>query len=303
MQPATPETSRPRTVIFVRHAQSEWNRATKRPWIGLPAALFGRDHALTPKGYAQADALREELEERKSHERVGLASVHSATAVWSSPCTRALQTAFVALLPLFQRDHPPVDVAVRPVAREQKNTVLSRDNVGAAKGDGVVERACNRLGRLPAPPGAAALETMRSASLRGDLSEVHGRWWTHGAESAQGVQQRTTQLLHELQQSSHETLIVVSHSNFIRRLLDVHLSRTRGCKRDDSGEMATALRTRKVPNCGVVVCTLDPDGETPLRDCELCWPPDAKDRMMSRSARRRGLWSSTNNLAKVAPSA
>ena len=44
----------------------------------------------------------------------------------------------------------------------------------------------------------------------------------------------------------------------------------------------------KLPNCGVLVCTLDASGERPLRDCQLHWPPDGATRVLP--PRKAGPW-------------
>ena len=92
-----------KTIVFIRHAESTWNRALKRQPFRLPTALADVDHAITHMGYAQSAALQRALRDTPASDASGLATAHRASAVWASPQTRALQTALVALQPLFQR--------------------------------------------------------------------------------------------------------------------------------------------------------------------------------------------------------
>lgn len=271
--------TRTKRVFFIRHAESEWNRAMRQQWHRLPAVLLGRDHPLTPSGHEQASALQTALEAalRAAEEKAttsdaapaGLAAAREATAVWTSPLTRALQTTLVGLLPLLQRQSPPPPhVCLRPIAREHRRWLGGRDNVGAAVGDAIFERAMGHLEKLPHPPAAAAASTMRRVGAASDVSEVQGRWWTVRSEPAARVRERAAALVAELQASTHDTLIVTSHSNFFRTLF--------GEFADPKSATDTAIiGGRKVPNAGVVMCTLAPDGDRPLRDCELCWQPES----------------------------
>ena len=130
---------------------------------------------------------------------------------------------------------------------------------------------------------------------------MQGRWWTLGREPVARTRQRAAQLLEELQASSHDTLIVVSHSNFLKRLLADHLATTAAddATSDEVAAMEAALRTRKVPNCGVVVCTLEPSGDKPLRGCKLCWAPEGTGQSATRKGKPRR--TAPTRTAKVAP--
>jgi broad specificity phosphatase PhoE/signal recognition particle receptor subunit beta len=264
--PAPPEGSK--TVFFVRHAQSRWNLASHRPWR-MPRELLRVDHPLTAKGHKQALALRGAAFTGPAASGA-LEGLKGASVVWASPYTRAVQTALAGLLPLWvdaanDGTLPPHVVAgapapslqLRPLIRERKNTLVSRDNVGGAKGSKIVPRAVRHLKRLPkAARPAEAVAAMMTGSVPAETGEVGGRWWTRTSESRAGSRKRATATLTELAASEHTTMIVVSHSHFLRALFGAGLS-DEAC----TPELAAALRKRKIPNCGVVVCSVSADGK------------------------------------------
>ena len=48
--------------------------------------------------------------------------------------------------------------------------------------------------------------------------------------------------------------------------------------------MARAMRKAKLPNCGVVCCTLEMEGEKPvLREAKVCWPADGAEMMLRKT--------------------
>ena len=138
MATTTTETAgrRKLTVFVVRHAQSRWNAAQKqRQWGKLLAEC---DHPLSSLGCKQALLLKDELGACmacKGGDR--LAALRDATAVWSSPATRTLQTALVGLRPLLE--HASLPVHLVPDAREVQK-LGSLDNIGVARGDTHVHR-------------------------------------------------------------------------------------------------------------------------------------------------------------------
>lgn len=296
MAPATALPAMAKTVIFIRHAESEWNVATKRPHR-MVAALLRRDHPLSPKGYAQAVALQEALRDGKANgSGADLATTRSASTVWISPLSRALQTALIGLLPVLSREPMPPAVRVRPLIKEQRGSIVARDNVGAVTGSDLFGRACTRLLRFPMPPDSGALSAMREVGRRGDLSEVERPWWFPRRETGEALRARTHRMIDELRATEDSTLVVVSHSNFLKGLFAEHLS-------DDSCPtqpgLARALQTTKLPNCGVLVCTLEPSGARPLRSAHVVWPPEAAEAMIAMAARRGE--PSRQKTAKVTP--
>ena len=144
-------------VYFIRHAESEWNSGAKRGPMGILRALMKIDHPLTKKGYSQAAALQQALRDQPPDD---LAGVLSAEAVWTSPQTRAVQTALVAFLPSLEKEDATAAVTLCPSVRERRNGAYSRDNVGGGVGEALRFLACDRLARLKAD----GVDSMRKAA-------------------------------------------------------------------------------------------------------------------------------------------
>ena len=243
-----------KTVIFVRHGQSRWNVATKQPWRLLVEG-FRTDHGLSARGYEQAHTLRMHAFPAEGVSPGGsapsLKALQAANVVWSSPHTRAVQTAIGGLLPLWQGPEPVPTLRICPLVREHKGS-LGRDNVGAAKGAGVLTRAVRQLGELPKQTRPEEGDLAAMGSVKHDKSEVEGKWWTRSRqETAKSARGRAKALLAELQASEHETLVVVSHSHFLRAVFSEGLI-DGACTPD----VRAVLMETKVPNCGVVNCSL-----------------------------------------------
>ena len=263
-------------VYFIRHAESEWNSGAKRGPMGILRALMKIDHPLTKKGYSQAAALQQALRDQPPDD---LAGVLSAEAIWTSPQTRAVQTALVALLPSLEKEDATAAVTLCPSVRERRNGAYSRDNVGGGVGEALRSLACDRLARLKAD----GVDSMRKAAERFDMAEVQSKWWTARKEPASAVSARASALLGAMLDSEHSAFVVVSHSQFLRRLLAEHLPDD-GCGENGPSGMARAMRKAKLPNCGVVCCTLEMEGEKPvLREAKVCWPADGAEMMLRKT--------------------
>ena len=124
-------------------------------------------------------------------------------------------------------------MTLRTNAREWKAHALSRDNAASSRGAAILERACHALGLLWPKPrtgedGAGveridrtALESMREVAC--DAGEALSPWWSTGAEAKERCRKRTHVLLRQLQASEEGTLVVVSHSNYLKMLFAEHL--------------------------------------------------------------------------------
>ena len=159
-------------VFFVRHGESRWNEAqAKKDVRGLLSQV---DHPLNEVGYQQARALQGALRAALDHpegvdvsspasEAAALRGMFSATAVWSSPLTRALQTTLVGLAPLLgatrggggggggsgdaeevEAEEDQFKMSLKVNAREKKN-LGGLDTVGSCCGDECVTRAITKL--------------------------------------------------------------------------------------------------------------------------------------------------------------
>lgn len=146
----------------MRHGQSKWNEAQHNRDY---AKLMAFDHPLTLEGSQQATELREKWETARL-EVVGatpplidlgeegtrpppdrwLKAFLSARVVLSSPLTRAVQTAVLAL-----QKHPALDakgLRLLRSAREVKGSMGSLDSIGKVVGSEIVVRVRGKLVEL-----------------------------------------------------------------------------------------------------------------------------------------------------------
>ena len=250
--PFPPPSGGEKTVVFVNHAQSQ-----------------GRAASLSTSGHEHVLALRGAAFKAKRGGGVtataALDTIKGATTVWTSPHVRAVQTALTGLLPLWADAEmdgtlPPHVVAgapapslqLRPLVRERKG-LLSMDNVGGAKGGKVVSRAIKLLSSLPKSSRPAESVTGLMGGVSCDTSEVERRWWTRTRESRKQAVARAREMLSQLQSSEHSTVVVVSHSHFLRSTFAEFLSEG-AC----APELAAALRTLCLTAAS---CALAPDGK------------------------------------------
>ena len=184
-------------VFFVRHGESRWNEAqAKKDVRGLLSQV---DHPLNEVGYQQARALQGALRAALDHpegvdlsspasEAAALRGMFSATAVWSSPLTRALQTTLVGLAPLLgatrgggggggggeaeevEAKADRFKMSLKVNAREKKN-LGGLDTVGACCGEECVTRAITKLEEV-VPDGELAQLRESYFKLEIDTSEA-----------------------------------------------------------------------------------------------------------------------------------
>eukprot|EP00967_Tisochrysis_lutea_P146926 scaffold278232_cov31-Tisochrysis_lutea.AAC.1 len=237
-------------VYLIRHGQSRWNEAQKRrDYIGLIRRI---DHQLTHIGVKQARALYTQFAEgakvgegSPSSERVGLDMLLDVDAIWSSPLSRALQTALLGMHPVLLRDSGP-PLVLKPALREKKN-LGGLDTIGARRGHGCVDRALRSFGPAITPE---ELHAMRNIKV--DHAEAERRWWNNGMETGQDVRKRIRRLLSEIAESSHGSIVLVGHSHYFRELF-------RMCLNTECVDQETInlLNQKKIGNCDVARCELD----------------------------------------------
>jgi broad specificity phosphatase PhoE len=263
-----------KTVVFIRHAESKWNRAMRTR--NLVALSRSRDAPLTSRGYEQSaalqDGLRVALYGAKAKGSSVLEDLAAAEQIWVSPLTRSLQTALVALLPLFEGvAQPSVQpmLTLKPGARERKTA--GWDSLGVARGPRCRARAVSKL-RALAGAGPPEEQLARMSTIPCDSCEVEHRWWTRTFESRGRVRRRAAALLDAASLSDAAVLVVVSHSNFLREVFRQHLEVDQ--LRSGDAPLAEGLRRRKLPNCAVASCALvtRASGVARLESVRCCMP-------------------------------
>jgi broad specificity phosphatase PhoE len=257
-----------KTFFIIRHGESKWNRAEKEHDVG---GLLALDHALTAEGVRQAMELAAfwqrvchaphdpappdpapppaagasaRAEDEDAERRAGLLRAFlDADAVYSSPLTRAVQTALAAL-----EGHPAL--ARRPVTlwaglREVK-TAGGLDSVGAATGPAIAERA---RAELVAAVGLEAAERL-AAAARIEHGDCARPWWTPAAAYESPAQQRTRALafLALARYNGAAAAVYVGHSLLFRAALAGFASPDLARRRPD---LARQLRECKLSNAAL----------------------------------------------------
>lgn len=279
-------------VFLVRHGESEWNEAKATNNFYTMAKSF--DHPLNSVGVKQAEAIhaawttqQSEPEPApepesasipsetalKSDDHAYIKRLRSARRIYSSPLTRALQTAMIGFLghPCLQSDES-AGICLLCSAREVK-TLGGFDTVGIETGEGVKKRACEQSNRhLPLDKAAQLKE------INIDTGEVMTKWWTSVKDTNATISHRIEELLLRLRydaaqdrysdsDSSNQSVIVVAHSLIIREIF-------RRCTVPNStfsrSALAAQLAQNKITNGGVVALEIEffdqtvPFAERPL---------------------------------------
>mmetsp|Transcript_80941 Transcript_80941/g.241215 ORF Transcript_80941/g.241215 Transcript_80941/m.241215 type:complete len:337 (-) Transcript_80941:120-1130(-) len=258
---------RKQVVFFVRHAESRWNRAQAE--YGLVSMLWENDHGLSEWGRGQAEALRSRLRATLAKagdgvrelpagapEELWLAALLRPDVVYSSPFTRALQTAVIGLKDVFPRG---TDLVVMREAREQKN-FGGADSTGVATGAEIPVRLEEEMRGLyeascTDKQTEAALQALREVRL--DTSGVCDEWWGPLAGDAEGALLDRIQAFVERLRWTRGVAagggggaaVVVGHSLFFRTVFSTFITRKDAIPLIG---VASSLTTRVVPYCAVV---------------------------------------------------
>lgn len=211
-----------KVVYFIRHGESKWNKAQSKMRVGNMLKEF--DHGLSADGRDQAEDLNKVIlaaqqSSQTSQEATYAAEFLSATTIYSSPLTRAIQTGMIGL-----KSHPTMrkqGVTLVRDARESKN-LGGFDTHGIAKGAAIRQRVLKEMLTLYDNENS---EDHGSSKLLGDShvfaidpNDAMNVWWTITQDAASEVKERQMDLLQKLACSSEEVMIVVGHSLFFREV-------------------------------------------------------------------------------------
>jgi len=219
---------RHKTVFFVRHGESVWNEAQRD--YDLRTMLRHTDHGLNQTGLMQALALQHKIKLASDADSVMkmkmvaptvrhskfLSAFLNSESLFSSPLTRALQTAIVALAhhPHATRCKNPNVLTLLAAAREKRN-LGGRDSQGQATGQEIIRRARAELERLfeGTPRGVIPSEIKKIGVNVNDCTSV---WWNTSPESSEKFQQRLDDLAMNIGYMPQTSVILTSHSHLIR---------------------------------------------------------------------------------------
>ncbi|GAB5362299.1 hypothetical protein AAMO2058_000785100 [Amorphochlora amoebiformis] len=268
-----------KTIFFVRHGKSIWNKAQERD-LGM-SAMFSEDHGLHQEGIVQCEALRKSIRdcldgEYKSDSKRDeyIKKFLNAELILCSPLSRCLQTAVVGFQdhPLIQKvDHIEKETAAKsennvksrsPIqlissVREQRN-FGSKDCVSKYKGAEILRYSQEHISKYYGPDAKKPyfLKSKQRNSLRFscfdivDASEPSHKWWDKELEGSTRFDSRIRQFVEHIQFCMEKTIIVVGHSLWIRHFLRRHMT-------ENAVNYEPKLTTHKIGNCGVIACDIE----------------------------------------------
>lgn len=250
-----------KTVFFIRHGQSVWNKA--QAGGNIIKMLGDTDHPLSEEGCRQAEALRQAISDCK--EAWLKKDFKKPDAVYVSPLTRAMQTAAIGLEDILSAR---TNIIVKADAREKRHR-FGYDSVGKACGSDIVRRTREELMEAYQCE-TSAIENLDTLVL--DLKEVQEPWWATSGESKDQVALRSDEFMKQLLNSPHKRIIVVGHSHFFRELFKNHQNES---FKEAKPELAATISQEVIQNCGVVKVLLDTSAvEAPIVDMEFVFGSD-----------------------------
>lgn len=243
-------------------------------YMQLRAVMARADHPISRNGYLQAERLSgaihasaalsgverasvsgssvKEAEDAETHAAI-LSVLHSTRAVWSSPATRAVQTAQVAMLPLLGAEGT---IELKANARQKRGMTNPNTSIGYAVGDAIHERCVEKLRDLAAGDHGvgdeSTLAQIEAAKL--DTLEADSPWWSDKPEVDRDFQARVAELVMQIRHSPCESLVLVAHNDVFHELLGRYTSNS---TRMRQGALLDQLAAGSVPPCALIWCCLD----------------------------------------------
>jgi len=249
-----------RTVFFVRHGESVWNKG--QGGFNVYEMMRQTDHHLSDEGRWQARSLSQRLTRITPESRA--APILAADAIFSSPLMRALETAIIGFGRVMTWPERRGEFVLMPNAHEKGN-LGGMDSRSTKVGSEIVECALNELHEQEGEDG---MLTEIFSKLKFDTSEVQDMWWYEGtSETLEQFRIRQEEFMSQLLYSAHHTIVVVGHSLFFQAILKKYVSEN---FRDKEPEFVHRMLTKKLSNCGVLRLELDPVAwPTPITNVEL----------------------------------
>jgi len=252
---------RPRTVYFVRHGESQWNKAQGK--LDLQTMASKTDHPLSANGWDQAESLSkllaEELDKELAADKTSDASVSAMLqpgVVYTSPLARAIQTAVIAIGPVLAKAKQPArrELVLLASAKEKQN-FGGLDTHCTKMGRDILDTALEELRSYPGDAQKERPAVDAFFQLSYDLEEVQDVWWPEGqSETSKQLEVRLREFMMQLIYSAHDSIVVFGHSLFFQQIFRKYLS----SKLRKGDDIAQDLGQKKLPNCGVVRLELDP---------------------------------------------
>lgn len=246
-----------KTIFLIRHGESKWNISQSEK--NLKGMVQQYDHELTETGLQQAISFQQRWKSTStsSDERVieDYQLFVRAKAIYSSPLTRATQTAVLTCEGHDAFQPPDGKLTLLSSLREVKN-FGSFDSVGRYSGDKISSHVREMLHRDLGEE--KCLEVVRPVI---DSNDAQEEWWTalEIQESKGDVNLRLKELWNYLRYSSGEkqedasAVILVGHSHFFRQMMREYLSAE---YREKEPEWTTDLDEKKLDNAACLRITV-----------------------------------------------
>ncbi|KAJ9446206.1 hypothetical protein DIPPA_20957 [Diplonema papillatum] len=254
-----------KNLLLMRHGESRWNAAKSTGGTtGVVDRLKETDHGLSATGFDQSSLCCAAVD-AAMHEDSDLGDLfRKVDFVYSSPLTRAVQTAIIAVNPIL-RNIEKRAITRKPClltryAREKRN-YGGRDTHGSVMGDDIVFRVRNETEKLydgPVP------NTIHFPHI--DTSQVDLKWWNDTAETKDEFKMRLDELTNVIRWSQHETILIIGHSHCFRGLVNLLLS---PAAKLPPGVTHSDLQTKKLSNCGMLHAVLDFSEYFPMTEVNL----------------------------------
>jgi broad specificity phosphatase PhoE len=207
-----------KVVFLLRHGQSNYNAGGLDKHVPGLASNY-KDAPLTETGLYEALTVADKLEALLNGSRAPgtqeeedlVALTGPGGCAYASPLTRAVQTALVALGPLFQRNSQ-LKLVLDPNMRESVDK-LHWDSVGDSHLEEIKRKALARLEGL-GDAGRGAAEAAKSVTV--DASATAGQWWSDSEDSRDSLEERIETFFRTVSLSECRIAIVAGHSGLFR---------------------------------------------------------------------------------------
>ena len=248
-------------IFIIRHGESKWNQAQSGKDVGGLLKQF--DHELTSLGVKQASLFNEKWKKdqataknsSKDMDKNKVEDVNtflSATKIFSSPLTRAIETALVTC-----EGHPALKkhgLKLLRHLREKKN-IGSFDTVGQFSGDKIAPHVSKCLREDGKDMDAEKINKVTKVQI--DPNDAKDEWWTRleVAEKPADIKSRWEYLFNYLRYATPDdkVIVLVGHSHFFRALCQEYISKEYRAK---DPEWTNMVSKGKLDNASCLRCTL-----------------------------------------------
>jgi len=237
-------------IYFIRHGESMWNAAEKNMNV---KGMMKFDHPLNEAGRMQASNLNrawlDKVAARKKGDELLPSETKSleADCIFTSPLTRATQTALLAL-----EGHPTVEhdgIKLLRAVREIKH-IGGFDTVGKEVGAGIAERVHHQFSKSFKADRVSSLMKRKNGEEVLDEYDCTSVWWTKRVDQKSNLFRRMDELTNTLQYHGANTIILVGHSLLSKEIFK------RFCTEEfivKNKSLADNMFTKKMPNASCMM--------------------------------------------------